>query len=687
VQEGTLCTGGVSFPSAEDFKKRLRIYIGDDDVASSKSSLKIFESGFCDRVNALSRFDSVDKLITAIEHVGDLFQNPADLSPNAVVAPIVLMVDSYLGVYVRRLLLDLESYSFEGMCSLFSKLQIYHGVSLQGHNNEVNDQLYIPDNSCTGVHDHDKFVPPLSPRSEFRSKARTQVSFSSNGNCSESLISAQLAVRDMDMPHAESILHDYFDTATDLTRTERGIDYNVFDVQHSPAPPVGPYQNNRHQYALLTLSSAAAQTSNLDQALMAVEEAIKVAHQRGDHASVAQSLLLTHFIMRRMSISRSATSVDGKEFFVHLSQLRDSSEDVLLRCVSQSFCVSIPKLTYQASLALVEHMVENEFLLQSISGKIHVDYMWNLLHAVKARNLAVAHEQFKRIGISPSHLAPPVAYVEVMSRLEHLIIQIQALGSGALVWLKLGMPYMAINTLRRALRLLLRFPVFVRPQDVVDIMLSFVGKLAILVVSSCVIDSALQEVNESEGILSIASQLVGIVRSRLLPLASVPSANAFRCNEMITRLLVSLNDRCESYRLSDLLTGMFGSASRSGACSRMITAFLTLPENNESSLTSLSAIEDEFRNKAYNQELAMCLVLKGISLQDAGSMSMFSNHVKTESLLLVDSGLSINTLGVTSLGLCGAASAWLERKQPDSPLGEHTRKLCVSVAIESLLMQ
>jgi hypothetical protein len=695
----TSIPGGIS--SALEFKAKLRVYIGED-------------TGFCDRIDDLSRFGSVDKLITFIEDVGDLFQNPTDLSPNAVVAPVVLMVDSYLGVYVRRLLLNLEAYSFEAMCSLFSELQIYHG---QSANSEAffHDEFEAMNASRRGCSSQDtaisvednneiESIPLLSSTlmasvHGLQCKANPHLSFSSTSGGPESLRSAQAAVRDMDMPHAESIIHGFFDTVAGLARVERGVDYNIFDIPHAPGPSVGPHEANRHQHALLNLSSAAAQTSHLDQALMAVEEAIKVAHQRGDHASVAQSLLLMYFIMKRMStLYSSSASIDDKDLSVYSSQLRDSSENVLLRCINQSFFVSIPKLTFQASLALVEHMVDNDFLLQSLGGKFQVDNLWNLLHAVKARDLCATQEQIKRIGISsPSQLSSPVTYVEVLSSLDHLILQIQACGTGTLVWLKFGMPYMAINTLKRGLRLFLRFPTLVLPRDVVDILLSFVGKLAILIASACVLDSALQEVKAfAEGadtktekhvatktILSVATHLIDVASARFLAFASAPSANAFRLNVLIARLLISLNDRCDSSSSCELLVAMFGPASRPGICVRMISAFLSL-RDKENSLALLNAIEAECVIKGYNEELAMCLVMKGILYQEAGAV--FSNQMKTESILSIDSGLSIDPRE-TSVGLRGIASVWLEYSRPDALWRERMKKLCVSVVIESLLMQ
>ncbi|KAJ1411918.1 hypothetical protein B484DRAFT_455511 [Ochromonadaceae sp. CCMP2298] len=89
--------------------------------------------------------------------------------------------------------------------------------------------------------------------------------------------------------------------------------------------------------AMLDLASMWVRAGNATMALSAVEEALKTAHQRGDHASVAQALLLLAQVLQ-----------NSQE-----PELLLGAEDALLRCAKRSAALQLGVLTARAAVQLV----------------------------------------------------------------------------------------------------------------------------------------------------------------------------------------------------------------------------------------------------------------------------------------------------------------------------------------------
>jgi len=92
------------------------------------------------------------------------------------------------------------------------------------------------------------------------------------------------------------------------------------------------FSGTRHQQALLKLASMWLQNGHPQLAMTAVEEAMKSAHQRGDHASVARALLLLHHVVIGMQTQTNA-SEQGVAAYRHVQGV--SPEEVLQRCLDR----------------------------------------------------------------------------------------------------------------------------------------------------------------------------------------------------------------------------------------------------------------------------------------------------------------------------------------------------------------
>ena len=128
------------------------------------------------------------------------------------------------------------------------------------------------------------------------------------------------------------------------------------------------FSGTRHQQALLKLASMWLQNGHPQLAMTAVEEAMKSAHQRGDHASVARALLLLHHVVIGMQ-----TQINGSEqaaaAYRHVQGV--SPEEVLQRCLDR--CSSLGWY-HTSSLALtLTYILSNppdDFLRLGIPGAL-----------------------------------------------------------------------------------------------------------------------------------------------------------------------------------------------------------------------------------------------------------------------------------------------------------------------------
>jgi hypothetical protein len=108
----------------------------------------------------------------------------------------------------------------------------------------------------------------------------------------------------------------------------------MFDMMH--CDEAARAAASKHQHAMLSLARMWLRADNCPMAFSAIEEALKTAHQLGDHATVAKSLFLLRAVFQ--------ASNDPV--------LVASAEDVLLRCVKRSAALDMQDLVAQSALLL-----------------------------------------------------------------------------------------------------------------------------------------------------------------------------------------------------------------------------------------------------------------------------------------------------------------------------------------------
>jgi hypothetical protein len=113
------------------------------------------------------------------------------------------------------------------------------------------------------------------------------------------------------------------------------IPHSLADLLHSE--DAARLRTMKHQHAMLDIAVMWMRVHNYTMALSAVEEGMKTAHQRGDHAAVATALLLLHRIFRH----------------AHSVEQLAAAEDILLRCINRCAALSLQYLTAQATLLVV----------------------------------------------------------------------------------------------------------------------------------------------------------------------------------------------------------------------------------------------------------------------------------------------------------------------------------------------
>jgi hypothetical protein len=105
---------------------------------------------------------------------------------------------------------------------------------------------------------------------------------------------------------------------------------------------------------MLELAAMWSRNGHYEIAMSAVEEAMKTAHQRGDHSSVAKALLVLHHVV--LGIESVRVSTTGSGTMVGTSGGRSNSEisaeEVLGRCLDRCESQGLAALAAQAVILL-----------------------------------------------------------------------------------------------------------------------------------------------------------------------------------------------------------------------------------------------------------------------------------------------------------------------------------------------
>ena len=267
------------------------------------------------------QFHSIDELEDTVESIPVLTTMPKDehIIPNRAISPYVILPESLLGQLLRSISVRWQDLLFEDMCTLFDNFQEF-----------MSNSIYVQD---------------VGERRNHSSSLHTVLLPS----CSQSyldLLDIHSNLQDV-MPAMDN-LHRYYDsgkTSYDLLQLTSLSEYVL---------SVGPNPNRRHQQAMLSVATVWIRSGNIELAACAVEEALKQAHQRGDHASVSRALLLLQHILV-LSTSLDTKTVLRKFIISTLNQLLNKCEELNLRTFASQARLLLSQAKMQAPLIIMDY--------------------------------------------------------------------------------------------------------------------------------------------------------------------------------------------------------------------------------------------------------------------------------------------------------------------------------------------
>lgn len=419
-------TGCLIFKTEGDFIAHLEDYIGQD----TDFVARLLKSTMC---------ESADDLLSIVDNLS----SATDVSPNGAVSPTMISADSYLGVYLRSFMVAMENMAFESACNLFTDIQAYKGIK-----------------TSTGIYSN---IGSLSGTIEMLP-------------ASAILQDAQDYVMRSDFHRAEELVHDFFD----LHQPSAVIGDALAESNGSSSLISGPSGARRHQHAMINMASIAVQTGNFRQALTGVEEAMKIAHQRGDHASVAQALLILYYVIIGMESGQKGTrNLEGNVFSV-------TPQSVLIRCLSQCVSIKMHQLSVQATMLFAKHLFDNGFLnIQNNTTDLssfdaddppvphNVSDLWLLLLAASSDDFAVLENMLKKFGIHATDASKvgSIPYIEEpLAPSEKSLSKAQLAYTSAKMWMRLGFSGMAELQCRRLIRQVCHSQHCIKPSVLGDVL-------------------------------------------------------------------------------------------------------------------------------------------------------------------------------------------------------------------------
>ncbi len=281
---------------------------------------RVHEESVVDVIRSSLQFQSIDELEDTMESISILTGIPTDehINPNKAISPYVVLPESVLGHLLRYISVRWHSMLFEEICSLFEDFQEFMNSSIHvegiGEKDDNPSPLYC-------------YLRPL---------------------CSQSfldLLGDHSRLQDL-IPAMDN-LHRYYDSGTisnDLLRLMSFSEYKLL---------IGPNPTRRHQQAMLSMATVWMRNGNTALAACAVEEALKQAHQRGDHTSVSQALLLLQHILV-LGSKLDTTMFLRKSVISSLKQLIKKCTELNLRTFTSQARLLLSQAKMQAPLKGME---------------------------------------------------------------------------------------------------------------------------------------------------------------------------------------------------------------------------------------------------------------------------------------------------------------------------------------------
>lgn len=223
----------------------------------------------------------VDALLAFFDDCQTLFEPTTQLSPNDLSGPNKMCQNSTFGVFVRKLLGIWSNMLFDEQCRVF---ELFHDFKTDG-------------GSCAAQQNKTDNIT-----------SRISSNVSNGAFCT-----------------AKDDIHQFFDVYSGrriVDAAEGNVNATFLELQKHQA--LGNDCILKHQYGMISLALLWIKAGNFSMAQSAVEEALKTAHQRGDHPTVVKCLVLLYEICR------------GKSNDINL--------DLLKRCMAKSVELNLTEL-------------------------------------------------------------------------------------------------------------------------------------------------------------------------------------------------------------------------------------------------------------------------------------------------------------------------------------------------------
>lgn len=356
-----------------ELKQKFLAYLSINSSNSDANCVPIFSE--CQ--TKLYELSCVDDLMDLFETVKDIFELDKNLSLNNCVGPIRICANSFLGVYIRANLLQWDTYDFQQICEIYESLQDFITVD----DFSIDSTGFSDNNGTCVLEQYDQFHYKLGISDEIVSINNNGMLTRSNRcknkrtNIVESHFPNEITAREKrtellldtfkyksinDNHQVEMAIHSYFDYQSEDPLQQLPVRNNCsistsnnLSKQLQTELQKLQFPNLKHQYAMLAIANNWVQCGNSTMALLAIEEGIKISHQKGDHIFIAQALLLLQKVLyynKTNSATNTAFHSDGSDS--NCSSNTITIEDILKRCLLRCTSLQIPNLAIHCSVDL-----------------------------------------------------------------------------------------------------------------------------------------------------------------------------------------------------------------------------------------------------------------------------------------------------------------------------------------------
>ena len=318
----------------------------------------------------LSRVESPDDLLDLLSSFSRLLHQEDDedddmssLSPNR---PPHIAPQSIFGIFLRRIVLASNAMLFDHVAKLYGEVRKFIEDAT---NTSISDDQGLPQaaNSRSLLSRHTAHFSPREMQEALYSKAKEVErgigikSFNEIENEVEAILSVAPnlpqayflrylnCLSHQEYQGAIESLHQYFDYALHLHDIKANNIKRDIDGEYLDAARTGKRHKIVVQYAVLNLGALQFHFGRLDEALLAINETIRVAQQNGDHRCVTLALSWLYRIKAAQRDIRAPRLL--KRCIERSSDLQLNELNQLMQFAKAEYEINFPSLEYENLVA------------------------------------------------------------------------------------------------------------------------------------------------------------------------------------------------------------------------------------------------------------------------------------------------------------------------------------------------